>query len=423
MNTFMRIVKQIILTTMIFSHGALLSIVVGSETSVGLQPLINFPSADLDNTLLGYGWFKNGFTLEDQNTTATFDSVFPISGVIALNGGMLILKQDLHFSNITTFSTSGRIVGNGHITEFPTSVTDFPEGNNIFQDAVVFVNNDISLTATLTFIGDCVLQCDAHTLDLNSGAIVVDAGSSLRITNATLKNIEGSNIQCVDEASTLILDNLSWWQSDSLLFSQGSFRIKNNVMFEGNHALIYQSTQPSTILSDASLTFDRGFTFSYDTSDPNLLVFEDKSSNLILRDATWHIGLVGFNFKKGIMHVYGNSFLSVEKTEETDNGITLGDCSSSENDFTFHFTSGSQLTFSGTINYKNIDLNSWIMDHYTAVFYLSTESIFNVYKTLDMGPGVTIFGLNTVLGFAPDQTIEGGISQEGGLTFTELESC
>ena len=97
--------------------------VKGSETSISIEPFYTFLSADTDNTMLGFGWFKNGFALEDASTTCTFDSVFPVSGNIYLSGGALYLDSDLIFDEPTSFCTSGSIYANNHLLNLSSSVT------------------------------------------------------------------------------------------------------------------------------------------------------------------------------------------------------------------------------------------------------------------------------------------------------------
>jgi hypothetical protein len=95
----------------------------GSETALSVEPFYTFPAADSDNAMLGFGWFKNGFGLEDGSTSCTFDSVFPVSGDVYLNDGTLSLSADLLFRNITTWYTSGEILGNNYLVDLSSSIT------------------------------------------------------------------------------------------------------------------------------------------------------------------------------------------------------------------------------------------------------------------------------------------------------------
>jgi len=38
------------------------AVVKGSETVVSVEAAATFPAIDSDNTMLGFGWFKNGFS-------------------------------------------------------------------------------------------------------------------------------------------------------------------------------------------------------------------------------------------------------------------------------------------------------------------------------------------------------------------------
>lgn len=72
---------------------------VGSETSVSKQERVFFPQEDTDNTITGFTVISRGITLEDLNTTCTYDAFFPVSGDIVLNGGSLVLNQNIEFKS------------------------------------------------------------------------------------------------------------------------------------------------------------------------------------------------------------------------------------------------------------------------------------------------------------------------------------
>lgn len=75
----------------------------------------------------GFAWLAGGLALTDATTTATFDSVFPLSGTLALNGGTLILNQNLVMREVVQFTTLGNIIGDGHTLElFPRKIAAGP---------------------------------------------------------------------------------------------------------------------------------------------------------------------------------------------------------------------------------------------------------------------------------------------------------
>lgn len=97
---------------------------VGSKSAVSSQAYTVFPAVDTTNTMLGYAFFENGFSLQSNVTTCTFDSFMPVSGNIDLNGGQLWLREDLILSNTSTIRSCGRIYGNNQSIEFSKQVTD-----------------------------------------------------------------------------------------------------------------------------------------------------------------------------------------------------------------------------------------------------------------------------------------------------------
>src|SRR5437899_10350611 len=68
---------------------------IGSDLVPSRERLITFTSSDKDNEILGFAAMQNGFVLQDAQTRVVYNSFFPVSGDVALNGGHLVLKQDL----------------------------------------------------------------------------------------------------------------------------------------------------------------------------------------------------------------------------------------------------------------------------------------------------------------------------------------
>lgn len=429
MKKTQNLIRKIVLIFTLCSSAPVQALVVGSTLLVSLQPLINFPLLDIDNTLSGFAWFKSGFTLGGASATGLFDSVFPVSGTVSLNGGALTLNQDLYFSDVTTLSTAGKIIGNGHFVNYPTSITTFPAGNNTFQDCVVYINNDITLTSTLTFAGTCILNGNGHTINVNSGAIIVGNGGTLTITNAALKNVSGTNIQCLDNAGTYIFDNVTLVTGNNFTFNRGKFNINNEVVFKGNDIFAYQSTMTSTVLADATWTFDLNFTFSYDAPTPNLLQFTDDSSVLVLKsNAGIHATNAGLNLTKGTLFAVDSCFMGSEIWTDgittTDNGITIGDCVNPDNDFVCNIDGGVMLTIaSGSLNYKNVNFTSLLMGDNLTSMFIQTNASLNSYKPMNMGNTVTVFADNSTLGQAPSAPFTGNVATQGTFTQTTLADC
>lgn len=115
--------KNILLLCFIFIFfvNTLVSNTIGSDTAV--QEFTSQQLLQSGDRVAGFAWLKTGFYLQGLNTTATFDSLFPVSGTVALNAGNLLLNTDLVFNNNASFYTLGNIIGNSHLIDFSSSVT------------------------------------------------------------------------------------------------------------------------------------------------------------------------------------------------------------------------------------------------------------------------------------------------------------
>lgn len=138
-----------LLSIMCIDSTKLSSLTVGSRTAVSVQPQIIFPSGE-ENIMLGFAAFNQGFILTDESATCTFDDYFPVAGQIKLNGGSLILRQDLVLNNTLDFYGGGNIVANGHSIEFPETISElnFPTGSTVVVGNEVYIpmgNNPVSV--------------------------------------------------------------------------------------------------------------------------------------------------------------------------------------------------------------------------------------------------------------------------------------
>src|SRR5690349_22853883 len=94
-----------------FTVRRLSSVQLGSDTIVEAFPYTVFPAADGDNAILNFAFLRNGFALEGNTTQCIFSSLFPVGGLVALNGGQLFLAHDFCFDTNATYSTYGKIRG------------------------------------------------------------------------------------------------------------------------------------------------------------------------------------------------------------------------------------------------------------------------------------------------------------------------
>ena len=116
--------KKIYIHILFLFSFTLKAVVIGSNAIVSRQVLVTFPSSDGDNELRGFAAFENGFTLNGGGS-CIFNSVYPVSGNITLNGGTLSLSKDLICQKDATIVNGGIIVGNGYAVKFlvPSIIT------------------------------------------------------------------------------------------------------------------------------------------------------------------------------------------------------------------------------------------------------------------------------------------------------------
>jgi hypothetical protein len=133
---------------------------VGSNNFFSRQPVATFPSNDIDNGMLGFASFNNGFGLEDNRTTCSFNSVMPVSSQVMLNGGKLYLFTDFVTTSSIDFLTAGRIYGNGRSIELNKQTNSFRfqasansyEAYNLSTRLMNAAVNDLDWSPTNTYL-------------------------------------------------------------------------------------------------------------------------------------------------------------------------------------------------------------------------------------------------------------------------------
>ncbi len=128
--------KKIIIVFFAYSFfsSSLLSIIVGSNSTVGRLGPIHFPSSDANNTALGFYSFDGGFSLQDELTTCTIDLTSPVGAPVTFNGGSLFFKSDLILGSESEIVSFGNIIGNNKTLSLAPTITEinFTNTSNLF---------------------------------------------------------------------------------------------------------------------------------------------------------------------------------------------------------------------------------------------------------------------------------------------------
>jgi len=398
-------------------YNAITNLLSGNETiflSTG-QLIIHTLVQGKGNNLYGNGLIAAPIILTDSNAELTLSVDGVVSEHITLNGGKVILGQDIHFTSEKQFKGNGIVNVGGNQLSFGSKDADWVDDIYFYGDgANIDLNADVALSNKLTFSGNIVLNANGNTLDLTGGGeIVVEKGSTLRLKEITIKGISNSNVRCLDDTGTLILNNVFWVQNANYTFSFGSMQLRHDTTMSGaNTVFIYQTNQPSSIFSRSRLLLDENFTFRYDppSGDKNLLDLEDATSCIILDGATFHVTGTGINLKDGSFLIKSDSFFVAD---DSTFGITLGTGQIGE-DCTIHITAGSTLKISnGVLNYKNVAQNALVMGNSLAALYMMDNTTLRLYENIIADNGTVRFGHNTVVLRVLGKTILGDVITEG----------
>jgi len=200
----------------------------------------------------------------------------------------------------------------------------FPEvlGDGSLNYDVTIDGNTNFLGFTFTEEGVFILTQNVHAVtnnivmrDFSPNHLVFEPGSSLTFGNNTmitfarnetltyplifegktiiLKGVNGTNVRCESDTSKIILKNVKWIQSGDFSYSNGALEVLDDTTIIGgvgtvassepsNVTFSYQSTQPLSILADATLFLTRDMIFEYAPTDnnPDLFVLDSPSAAL-----------------------------------------------------------------------------------------------------------------------------------------------
>ncbi len=373
-------------------------VVQGSDSIVSIQPFYIFPTGDSTNQMATFGFFQNGFGLQDASTTCTFSSIFPVSGFVSLHAGQLYLGTDLIVRNITSWGSDGTIIGNDHAVDLCASITGLAMTSDMnINNATMYLNNDVMLSGTAKFTGSCVLDARGGNMSLGSNAnIIVGHNATLRLRNVELEGIATGRIQCLDDSAKLILDNVRWVQSGDYTFTHGSIEFDNQVNFVGPHIFTYASALTSTIdsastwyLSDVvKLTIGRtGGIFSREP-----LYFADSTSILKLENCTLAITPSGMSLTNGTMVVSREIFVEINSTS-TNNGLLIGNGTSANDPMISLYPDAAINLLSGYL-VNNVTRASTFSSHDTPITYVQSGNsvIYDQQNTNYSNVNVSWFG-------------------------------
>jgi hypothetical protein len=206
-----------------------------------------------------------------------------------------------------------------------------------------------------------VLNLNGHTIDFEhaDAGIMLQGGSdsTLRIKNGRLLNVSGEKLWATGN-NTIIFDSVDMVLIGDTLMNTTDIRIEGHCHISGIQGTQFEF-QPSmgtglTIARNATLTVGDGITYIHHSSEVNDFIFEHATSQLELLGGTFMRDDEGASaplaLTRGRLVVEHRSYMSAGNQ-----GITVGDGVSSQENLTIDFRPGATLTvLSGALTYDNV---------------------------------------------------------------------
>jgi len=255
-----------------------------------------------DNSILGTGNITGAISLQDSDTQLNFNLNGTVWQSITLNDSIITLGGDLQMGGDSVFEGSGilrllryHVVLGGQDAVWTSTIAWQSFGGPC---PLVSIPRSIDLHAKTTLSGiwdfqdACVIDGHGNILYVEDmGAIIVNDGARLYLRNVILETEESNCLYCTDDTSEITFDNVTWLQDSDITFTKGRMRFINTTEFLGTNSFIYDSSQTSTINTNAVWKISNGMKFyvgrkeANDNTEP--LYFGGTNSTLKLDNCTF----------------------------------------------------------------------------------------------------------------------------------------
>jgi hypothetical protein len=151
----------------------------------------------------------------------------------------------------------------------------------------ISLDKDLDLDSTWTITEKVVINGFGNKITFGTdGAIIIDKDASLLLNDIIVENVSGNKIDCVDNNSTLSIDNVAWIQDANFSYTFGRIYVAGDWTILGTDTIFsYETTQTSTIASNAKIILE-STTFKYNSSTSELLEMTDQTSQINLNLGT-----------------------------------------------------------------------------------------------------------------------------------------
>ena len=282
---------------------------------------------------------------------------------------------------------------------------------NDITEISLFSNQVLSTTWTFSGPGNTLLG-NGNILDLSKGTIIIERGSSLALVDVVLQNVSQLSIICLDNASSLTLQNAVWIPSNNYTFSLGILQITGEVQMHGPYTFAYQSIMTCTIQDNSTWFFDYGMTLSYDPTIPrrNLISFQTSNAALYLKGATLYTTPTGLQLTGGTLLIDEDCLFCAERENNGFCGsIELG-AQDINKDMFCRLIQASRLEIAlGDLIYSNQNPASWHTYSSISNITVDPSCCLRLKENLNIEEGIVYLSTQGLLLSNPGKTLNGSV--------------
>lgn len=345
------------------------------------------------NKIIGNGTLGGPVIFLSPSAELAWENLGVLDSSITFNGATLSLDSDLVLKESASLVGPGTIELQGKSLVYPISNSIQSSNLTINGPGDIVLKSNYALQGALTLNNNCGLKGEGNILNFDGGSLTVGQNSHIVLQNIVLNSIGSTDFSCTDSSGSITFDETKMIFAENFQFSDGALRFKNKNRLMGDKIFAYQSNLTSTILADAILQFDSGFTFSYDPQNLSAELIEmiDDTSTLVLNGATLLATSSGLELTSGTLRVKRTSYVASDSEINlvTKRGISLGN---EVDDLNVVIAPEASLTLmQGVLEYRNLNSDSLIFLNNLSAITIQSGAALQLFENIDVRPGFIIF--------------------------------
>ena len=233
--------------------------VSGAENVIGGRPKFRSP---------------NAVELANQEASLTLATDGDFTSTIALNGGNLLLRNDLQLGESIILTGSGNVSLQGNNIIFGATATTWTSTIAWINANNINLGGNMRLTGLWTFDGDGTVIGANNTLDIShTGTIRIKANSNVELNNLTIQGLGSGTILCDDETSVLTLKNCVINLDNNYTVTAGRWVVaSSSTVITGAQYLNFSTGSMLSVSDGSSLIYD-----TLEFNDNNNIIFLDET--------------------------------------------------------------------------------------------------------------------------------------------------